>query len=167
MMVGVDQLFKFKIEVVRSRTRNGLFAFNFSSSPPLCRLPWVLRQPYASGRQSPPKNVIKITNEGEKRDKELETRRYVSSKPFPCSFCGLTTRRSYEFGGPCGVLIIMTGSPVLMYYLWLVCGSAVGNSFTPQFGRSEASVPRNIGVTSERCVLGCFLSLLRSLTFRV
>ena len=30
----------------------------------------------------------------------------------------LTTRHSYEFGGPWGVFAIMTGFPVLMYYLW-------------------------------------------------
>ena len=30
----------------------------------------------------------------------------------------LTARRSYEFGGPWGVFAIMTGFPVLMYYLW-------------------------------------------------
>jgi len=30
----------------------------------------------------------------------------------------LTAHRSYEFGGPWGVLAIMTGFPVLMYYLW-------------------------------------------------
>lgn len=26
---------------------------------------------------------------------------------------------SYEFGGPWGVLAIMTGFPILMYYLWI------------------------------------------------
>lgn len=27
--------------------------------------------------------------------------------------------RRYEFGGPWGVLAIMTGFPILMYYLWI------------------------------------------------
>lgn len=27
--------------------------------------------------------------------------------------------RSYEFGGPWGVVAIMTGFPILMYYLWI------------------------------------------------
>ena len=32
---------------------------------------------------------------------------------------GHSRARSYEFGGPWGVLAIMTGFPVLMYYLWI------------------------------------------------
>ena len=26
---------------------------------------------------------------------------------------------SYEFGGPCGVLSMMIGFPILMYYFWM------------------------------------------------
>ena len=37
-----------------------------------------------------------------------------------CVLCvaSLTAPHSYEFGGPWGVFAIMTGFPVLMYYLW-------------------------------------------------
>jgi len=45
-------------------------------------------------------HLVKITNEGERRDKELDK------------------HDTYEFGGPWGVLAIMTGFPLLMYYLW-------------------------------------------------
>ena len=38
--------------------------------------------------------------------------------PFRVFSRRLTAHRSYEFGGPWGVLAIMTGFPVLMYYLW-------------------------------------------------
>lgn len=35
------------------------------------------------------------------------------------SVLGLWDASSYEFGGPWGVFAIMTGFPLLMYYLWI------------------------------------------------
>jgi len=63
-------------------------------------------------------DIVKITNEGERRDKELDKHDTYVREYSPHFFRRLTTCRSYEFGGPWGVLAIMTGFPVLMYYLW-------------------------------------------------
>ena len=41
----------------------------------------------------------------------------MSENPFRV-FCAVSPRHSFEFGGPWGVFAIMTGFPVLMYYLW-------------------------------------------------
>lgn len=41
---------------------------------------------------------------------------------FCCNFyiyCFISFTRSYEFGGPWGVVAIMTCFPVLMYYFWI------------------------------------------------
>ena len=63
-------------------------------------------------------DLVKITNEGEQRDKELDKHDTYVGESFPRFSLRLTTRRSYEFGGPWGVFAIMTGFSVLMYYLW-------------------------------------------------
>ena len=69
-------------------------------------------------KPSEKENLVKITNEGEQRDKELDKHDTYVWESFSHSLRRLTVRRSYEFGGPWGVFAIMTGFPVLMYYLW-------------------------------------------------
>lgn len=69
-------------------------------------------------KSSEKENLVKITNEGEQRDKELDKHDTYVWESFSRSLRRLTARRSYEFGGPWGVFAIMTGFPVLMYYLW-------------------------------------------------
>ncbi|KAK9455519.1 ergosterol biosynthesis ERG4/ERG24 [Dipodascopsis uninucleata] len=46
------------------------------------------------------------------------------------------TNEEYEFGGPIGVTAMMTGFPMLMYYLW-ICSTYYGGHFTyPQNGET-------------------------------
>ncbi|KIK61797.1 hypothetical protein GYMLUDRAFT_42843 [Collybiopsis luxurians FD-317 M1] len=56
-----------------------------------------LRQRKSNGHS----DVISISDEGKKLDQKLDQ------------------HASYEFGGPWGVFAIMTGFPILMYYLWI------------------------------------------------
>ncbi|KAJ3907120.1 ergosterol biosynthesis ERG4/ERG24 [Lentinula edodes] len=56
-----------------------------------------LRQRKTNGKL----NIVTISEEGKKLDQKLDQ------------------HESYEFGGPFGVLAIMTGFPLLMYYLWI------------------------------------------------
>ena len=75
-----------------------------------------LRQRNVNGAAS---RTVTPTDEGKKRDQELD--QHVECVPFlalhVCVAADL--RSSYEFGGPWGVVAIMTGFPILMYYLWI------------------------------------------------
>ena len=75
-----------------------------------------LRQRNVNGAAS---RTVTPTDEGKKRDQELD--QHVEYVPFSalhvCPAADLRPR--YDFGGPWGVVSIMTGFPILMYYLWI------------------------------------------------
>ena len=59
-----------------------------------------------------------VTEEGKEADKRLDNHEtYV--RLILHSSQVLYILYSFEFGGPWGVIAIMTGFPVLMYYLWI------------------------------------------------
>ena len=70
----------------------------------------------------PKSDKIVISEHGRAMDKRLDTHELYVPRilicaaeidQYPILSC------SYEFGGPWGVCAIMTGFPILMYYLWI------------------------------------------------
>ena len=76
-----------------------------------------LRQRVANGNGK----SVTPSEEGKKTDQLLDSHtQYVSrNECFIGNFHADRDAFRYEFGGPWGVLAIMTGFPVLMYYLWI------------------------------------------------
>lgn len=73
-----------------------------------------LRQRNASGNGT---KVVTPTDEGKKTDQLLDKHDQWVLRYDPARSCSIVIR--CEFGGPWGVVAIMTGFPTLMYYLWI------------------------------------------------
>lgn len=69
-------------------------------------------------RQRKPTAVVTPTEEGKKRDERLDKHERCAN-PTNTRRCSKLISKRYEFGGPLGVTAMMTGFPILMYYLWI------------------------------------------------
>ena len=80
-----------------------------------------LRQRAVNGSSKAAENLVAPSDEGKKIDQKLDQHlEYVPPfRHYPGFFALTRFRHRYEFGGPWGVVAIMTGFPILMYYLWI------------------------------------------------